>query len=502
METSPRTAYPRLTGTIEADVAVVGAGITGLTAAYLLKQAGKTIAVAEMNRIGSGATGYTTAKLTVGHNLIYADLISKHGERAAQRYAESNQAAIERIERLIADLGIDCDWERIANYVYTESAACVGSLEDEADAARRIGLDAELTSSTDLPFDVRAALRVGDQAQFHPLKYVHALAERVAGDGSHVFEETRATDVRDRDPHVVETANGSIRARDVVIATQMPFLHRGFLFAKAHPEKSYAVSAPVDADRAPRAMYISVEQPTRSIRSAARADGARDLIVAGEGHKPGAQPDTERRYAALEAFARGHWEIGGIEHRWSTHDYVPIDRLPYIGRLESGDPHLLAATGFAKWGLTKGTLAAEIVADAVLGRVHPSAHLYDATRRSGRHGVRRLAQENGYVASRFVADRLRLRDGRRAVEQLGAGDATIVRVGGRQHGVYRDDGGVLHAVSARCTHLGCLVGWNSADRTWECPCHGSRFAATGELMQGPATRDLEPVPLPDGDEVE
>jgi glycine/D-amino acid oxidase-like deaminating enzyme/nitrite reductase/ring-hydroxylating ferredoxin subunit len=497
MATSPETSYPPLAGAVDADVVVIGAGITGLTTAYLLKRAGKTVVVAEMNRVGSGATGYTTAKLTVGHNVIYADLIAKHGEDAARLYAESNQAAIARIEGLVADLDIDCDFERTDNLVYTQAEACVESLEKELDATRSIGVEAELTSTTDLPFDVRAALRVGEQAQFHPLKYLYAVAARVDGDGSHVFEETRATAVDRGDPYVVETPHGAIRAGHVVVATQMPFLDRGLLFAKAHPEKSYAVSAPVDAERAPRAMYISVEQPTRSIRSAPRADGGRDLIVGGEGHKPGAEANTNRRYAALEAFARDHWGIGEIDHRWSTHDYVPIDRLPYIGPIGRTEPRVLVATGFAKWGLTKGILAAELLADTVLGDENRLAELYDATRSTARQSALPFAKENAHVAFRFVADRLRPRDGRDALDRLPPGAATIVRLNGRPYGVYRDDDATVHAVSPRCTHLGCLVGWNAADRTWECPCHGSRFAATGALMQGPATRDLEPATLPE-----
>ena len=496
MATASETSYPSLTGAVDADVAVVGAGITGLTTAYLLKRAGKHVVVAEMNRVGSGATGYTTAKLTVGHNLVYADLIAKHGEDAARLYAESNQAALELIAELVAELDIDCDFERTANYVYTLAHDRVESLEEEAGAARRIGVDAELTTSTDLPFDVRAAIKVGEQAQFHPLKFLHALGAQVDGDGSHLFEETRVTDLAERDPYVVQTPRGSIRARHVVVATQMPFLHRGLLFTKAHPEKSYAVSARVDAGHAPRAMYISVEEPTRSIRSAPRTDGARDLIVGGEGHKPGVEADTNRRYAALEAFARDHWGISEIDHRWSTHDYVPVDRLPYIGRAGRTDPHVLVATGFAKWGLTKGVLAAQMLADTVLGRDNRTVKLYDASRVNAKSALG-LVKENAHVASLFVGDRLRPRDGRDALERLRPGEATIVRIQGRAYGVYRNDEGALHALSPRCTHLGCLVGWNGADRTWECPCHGSRFAATGELMQGPATRDLEPETLPE-----
>jgi len=344
---------------------------------------------------------------------------------------------------------------------------------------------------------VRAAIKIGEQAQFHPLKYLHAVAAQVDGDGSQLFEETRATAVDGRDPYVVETPNGSTRARHVVVATQMPFLHRGLLFAKAHPEKSYAVSARADAERAPRGMYISVEQPTRSIRSAPRADGGRDLIIGGEGHKPGDEPDTNRRYAALERFARDHWQVGHIDHRWSTHDYVPVDRLPYIGTISRTEPRVLVATGFAKWGLTKGVLAAQLLADSVLGHENPLAELYDASRSTVRQSALPLAKENAHVAFRFVADRLRPHDGRDELERLAPGEATIVRINARLYGVYRDDDATVHAVSPRCTHLGCLVGWNAADRTWECPCHGSRFTATGALMQGPATRDLEPETLPE-----
>jgi glycine/D-amino acid oxidase-like deaminating enzyme/nitrite reductase/ring-hydroxylating ferredoxin subunit len=494
---SAETRFPSLTSTLDVDVAVLGAGITGVTTAHLLKQAGKTVALIEANGVGYGATGYTTAKLTVGHSLVYHDLIESFGEEAARAYARSNQEAIDRIEAIVRDNSIDCDLEPASNYVYTERDASVRDVEREAEAARLAGVDAELTTETDLPYPVRAALRVDDQAQFHPWKYLAALARIVDGDGSHVLELTRVTDVRNGSRCEVETSSGIVRATHVVVATQMPFLDRGLFFTRAHPMASYVIAARIDTERAPRGMYISVDQPTRSIRSTPSDAGGRMLIVGGEGHKPGDDPDTNARYARLEAFMRERFGVDGAEYHWSTHDYTPVDKLPYIGRLRRGVDNVHVATGFAKWGLTKGTLAAEIVSDAILGRKNEWAELYDSTRLDARHSATRFAKENAGVGLRFFRDRLRPRDGRDDVGRLAPGEGTIARVGAKQVAAYRDDDGELHVLSARCTHLGCIVGWNPADRSWECPCHGSRFAADGTLVQGPATADLPPESLPE-----
>ena len=275
-------------------------------------------------------------------------------------------------------------------------------------------------------------MRVDDQAQFHPWKYLAALASIVDGDGSHVLELTRATDVRNGSQCEVETTSGIVRAAHVVVATQMPFLDRGLFFARAHPMKSYVIAAPIDTERAPRGMYISVDQPTRSIRSTPADNGGRMLIVGGEGHKPGDDPNTNARYAKLEAFMRERFGIDGAEYHWSTHDYIPVDKLPYIGRLRRGVDNIYVATGFAKWGLTKGTLAAEIISDAILGRPNEWADLYDSTRLDARHSAAQFAKENAGVGLRFFRDRLRPRDGREDVDRLAPGEGTIARVGAKQ----------------------------------------------------------------------
>ena len=487
--------FAQLAGELDVDVAVLGAGITGTTTAHLLGREGMHVALLEAGHVGCGATGYTTAKLTAGHGLVYTDLVDDFGVEAAARYARSNQEAIERVAAIVDEHGIECDFERAANYVYVESNASAAEIEREVGAARAAGLAAERTNETDLPYRVATAIRLGDQAQFHPWRYVSALARLVAASGGHVHERTRALRVRSGTPCVVETASGRVRARHVVVATQLPFLDRGLFFARAHPVKSYAVAATVaDAD-APRGMYISADEPKRSVRSTPAGDGRRVLIVGGEGGRPGEGPDGAERYARLERFLQERFGVAA-EYRWSTHDFVPLDGLPYIGRLLPGEDRILVATGFAKWGMTKGTLAATMLTDAIRGRPNEYADLYSASRIDARRSVPRFAAENGRVGLAFVRDRVRPRDGRAEVDALAPGEGTVCRIGRKHYAVHRDDAGRLHSLSARCPHLGCIVGWNAADRAWECPCHGSRFAADGTLVQGPATADLPADSLP------
>ena len=491
--TAAETAFPRLEERFLVDVAIVGGGMVGVTTGALLKEAGKTVAVVEMGRVGQGTTGFTTAKLTVGHGLVYSDIASRHGPDAARLYAEANQSAIGLAEGQVRRLGIDCDWEPASNYVYAESPERVDDVREELEAAMAAGVDATLTSETDLPFAVAAAIRVDGQAQFHPLKYLQGVAASIPGDGSYVFEQSRATGLRTGGLYTVETPAGAVQARHVVVATQLPFLDRGLFFAFAHPAKSYVVAARIEEGQAPRGIYISADRPTRSIRSTPGAGGFRYLLVAGETGSPG--EDSAERYAALERFLRERYGMDA-ESRWSAHDFMPVDGLPYVGRLRRRDERVYVATGFAKWGLTNGTAAAALLTDTILGRPNRWAGLYDAQRVKPGASARKLATGNGQVALHFLGDRLRPRPGKEELERLAPGEGAVARIGGRHYALYRDESGELHALSARCTHLGCLVGWSSADRAWECPCHGSRFAADGTLVQGPATRDLERRQLP------
>jgi glycine/D-amino acid oxidase-like deaminating enzyme/nitrite reductase/ring-hydroxylating ferredoxin subunit len=488
--TTPDTDYPGLEGEVEADVCVIGGGIVGLTVAALLKREGKRVAVVESKRIVSGATGYTTAKVTSGHGAIYGDLEDSFGAAGARIYAESNEAALARVAQFVEEDDLDCDFERKANYVFAESPEEVAQLKKEVDAAKRAGLDVTFTGETSLPFDVAGAVRLENQAQFHPRKYLLALAETIPGDGSHVFERSIAEDVKGT---TVKTEAGSVRAKDVIVATHLPFEDSGLFFTKAHPHRSYAVAAPVDASAAPDGMFINSGVPTRSVRTI--RDGERILVqVGGEGHKIGDEDDTIRRYRTLEEYLGQHWpQAGPVEYRWSTQDYMSVDRVPYIGQLRRTSAHVFTATGFSKWGMTGGTLAAMLLSDRILGRENPWAELYDAKRIKPKASLRRFLAGNRSAAYHFVADRLRSDDV--DIESLGPGDGAIVRKGARKRAVYRDESGALHVLSPVCRHLYCHVIWNPAEQSWDCPCHGSRYSGDGQVIQGPTVKPLKRLEL-------
>jgi glycine/D-amino acid oxidase-like deaminating enzyme/nitrite reductase/ring-hydroxylating ferredoxin subunit len=490
--TSPATDFGPLQGELEVDVAVIGAGITGLSAALLLTQAGLGVAVVEAGAICSGTTGYTTAKLSSLHGLTYADIAKDHGEEHARLYGEAAQSAIERVAALVAEHGIECDFERMPAFTYTQDAERVGDIEREVEAAQHAGLPASFTTQTDLPYEVRAAIRFEDQAVVHPRKYCAALAHLVVDAGGQVFESTRARGIESGDPHIVKTPAGRVVAGHVIQATQLPFQDPGGLFARTAPMRSYCLAAR-HAVQAPEGMYLSADTPTRSVRP--HRDGDRTyLVLGGEGHKVGQESDTDRHYAALEAWARASFGLETIEYRWSAQDYVPVDGVPYIGKLSAGSDGLWVATGFKKWGMTTGVVAAVVLRDLILERDNPWAEVFDATRLKLGASAKKLLKENANVAKRFVGDRMRSVTAP-DVSELGPGEGAVARVAGEPVAAYRDDEGRLHGVSPTCTHLGCVVAFNRAERTWDCPCHGSRFGIDGAVIQGPAIDDLDRVEL-------
>jgi glycine/D-amino acid oxidase-like deaminating enzyme/nitrite reductase/ring-hydroxylating ferredoxin subunit len=488
---TPGDGFPPLEGSISVDVAVIGAGITGLTAATLLKRAGKTVAVLESKEIVRGTTGYTTAKVTAGHRLVYQDLRKTFGNEGARIYADSQQAALERVAILVAEGGIDCDLRRDSHYVYAESRDDLEKIEREVETEQQLGLPATHVDETSLPFPVAGALRLDNQAQFHPRKYLLPLAQALPNNGSHVFERTRVLDVEEAEPCVVQTDRGQVRARDVIVASSLPILDRGLFFAKAHPYRSYTLAAPIAPEQAPDGMFINSGGSTRSIRTA-RDGGRLLLLVNGNGHKTGEEPHNRNRYLHLQEFIRSRFGLDTIAYRWSTQDYYTIDQVPYIGRLRRRSRHLYVATGFNGWGMSGGTLAAMILTDLVLGKDNPWAQLYDANRLKVRGAASMLVKENANVARHWVGDRLARTDAP-TIEAVASGEGAIISVDGKRIATYRDDVGRLHSLSPVCTHLGCYVSWNRAEKSWDCPCHGSRFTGEGTVIQGPAVRDLARV---------
>jgi glycine/D-amino acid oxidase-like deaminating enzyme/nitrite reductase/ring-hydroxylating ferredoxin subunit len=494
VDTAPETDYPPLGPRLHADVAVLGGGMAGLTTALLLKREGAKVAVVEAGRVGAGVTAYTTAKVTSLHGIHYQAVESSFGADGARAYAEANEAGLARIASLVEELSIECDFRRKPAYTYAEEDGDRGQIEREVEAAQRAGLSASYTEETDLPWPVAAAIRVDDQAEFHPRRYLLALAEAIPGDGSHVFERTRALAVSGGDPARISTTRGELTADHVVVATHFPFLDRGGYFARMHPERSYGLGLYLKSGRAPQGMYLSTESPSHTVRSHPVAGGEM-VIAGGESHKTGQGGDTAERVARLERWARERFEVRSIEYRWSTQDNMPVDGVPYIGQLAPFQKRIWVATGFMKWGLTNGTAAAMILTDLIHGRDNPWAGLFDPNRFKPLASAKELVKENANVGAHFVGDHVSRPDARSA-DELGPGEGGIVRRGAGKAAAYREDDGTLHVVSAVCTHLGCQVKWNTAERSWDCPCHGSRFDYTGRVIQGPAVKDLEPKPGP------
>jgi glycine/D-amino acid oxidase-like deaminating enzyme/nitrite reductase/ring-hydroxylating ferredoxin subunit len=484
LDTAEPTNYPQLSGEIDVDVAVIGGGVAGLTAALMLQADGATVAVLEAERVATGVTGCTTAKVSALQGTMYSALLERHSERAASSYAEASLAGVARIAENVATYSIQCDLERRPAYTYAARPQERAAVKREADAAARAGLPIEFVEAVDLPYPVHGAVRLPDQLQLHPVRYVQGLAAQVHGHGGHVFELSRALGVHEGRRMVVRTEAGAVRAEHVVVASHFPFLDRGGYFARLNVQRSYCIAARLASGAPPFGMAISAGSPVRSVRG---HDAL--LIVGGEGHATGDPAATTERFDRLAAFAREHWDVDEITHRWSAQDPTHYDELPLIGPYYPGARRLWVTAAFMKWGFATSTFGAMILADGIAGRSNPWADTFSPSRLSATSlpGVARLGAK--FTAS-LVGDRLRPPQ-QPTSDDIPRGTARVVADGLGRKGVYRDDRGVLHAVSVRCTHLGCLLRFNGAERSWDCPCHGSRFDVDGAVLEGPAVHPLE-----------
>jgi glycine/D-amino acid oxidase-like deaminating enzyme/nitrite reductase/ring-hydroxylating ferredoxin subunit len=480
-------AFAPLEANIETDVVVVGGGIAGLTASVLLQRAGKRVVLIEARRMGNGETGLTTAHLTELVDARYHDLESKFGRDGARLSAESSRAAIARIEGFVAEFGVGCGFARVPGYLYAQNEKQKTELQEEFESLQRVGAEVSWVDRLPLGFDVAAAIRVERQAEFHPLEYLREMAALFVGAGGRIFERTRMLDVVDGEPCKVTTTSGKITARDVVVATNEVASNKFALHTKVAAYRSYALGARLEKPF-PSGLFWDMQDPYHYIRSQETSSGI-FLIIGGEDHKTGQNEDTRESFRRLGEYTASHFAGVEITHRWSGQIIEPADGLPFIGR-NSGNQHVYVATGFSGTGMTFGTLSGVILSDAILAVENPWSKLYDATR------VKPLAMARDYVAENvdfpayLARDRLARGDAE-TVDHVAPGEGCLIRSRGKMLAVYRDEAGALHARSAVCTHLGCLVRWNKAERSWDCPCHGSRFDVDGAVLNGPATRALE-----------
>ncbi|MFA9479956.1 FAD-dependent oxidoreductase [Phycisphaerales bacterium AB-hyl4] len=480
--------YPTLEADTHVDVVVVGAGITGLSTALRLQREGRRVAVLELNRIGSGTTGHSTGHLDAHVEPSLDNLIHQLGRAQARLVVESRLAAIDQVERNCRELSIDCDFQRIPAYYYCETAEGREQVTRELAAAQRLGLRSELRNGDPLPFTIELSLRLARQARFSPLAYVQGLAKAFVEADGLLFEQTRAENIEGRSGQTceVKTSGGIVTAHDVILAGHSPMLGLFSTEPRVYPQQSYVLGVRV-ADDVPDALYWDTDEPYHYTRLA-MSDEPDLLIIGGEDHPTGSVDNEQASFNALEQYAYERYDVKQIEQRWSHELWVSADGLPYIGEVP-GMEGVQIATGFAGDGLTYGSLAGQLLSDAVLGKENPWAGIYTPSRVRPLASAKKMTAGVLHIARHFVGDRLAGGEVD-SIEDVPPGEGRLVQINGEKLAVYRDDRDRVRAMSPVCQHRGCLVQWNNAERTWDCPCHGGRYDAQGRVIMGPPTSDL------------
>lgn len=463
--------HPPLKQDITTQVAVIGCGLAGALIAYFLKQKGKQVIILEASEIGSGQTKHTTAKITSQHNIVYSKLIKDFGIEKATQYAMANQQAISEYKKIIDENHIDCDFEYCSAYLYSTAQAT--ALREEAQAAREAGIDAEFTLDTELPFLVKGAVCFPQQARFHPLKFLEAVTKKLI-----VYEHTPVLSVEDNKIH---TTNGNIIADQIVFATHFPFLNMpGFYFMRMHQERSYVIAlknAPLFQN-----MYLGIDDNGLSFRKAGEY-----LLLGGGNHRTG-ENSQGGQYASLKQQASKLFEDSEVITQWSAQDCMTLDGIPYIGQYSSSKPNWYTATGFQKWGMTSSMVSAMIISDMITEKENPYASVFSPQRFSLSASAKNLATDTaqsfkGLAFKKIVPPK-------EGLDDLTKGHGGIVEYNGEKLGIYKDENDEVFIVLPKCPHLGCQLEWNPDEKSWDCPCHGSRFDYKGQLIDNPAQVNL------------
>ena len=484
--------FEKLTENLTVDVAIVGGGITGITAGYLLRKEGLKVAILEAGTILNGTTGHTTAKITAQHGLIYDELIQHFGEEKARLYYQSADNALNFVKKTIQEKSIDCDFSEEDAFIYSITDEYASKIQKEADAYQTLGINGSLLTS--IPFDipVKNALMMKGQAQFHPLKYLKQLVLDFIEAGGLIFEQTTATDIEEGDdPKIITREGHRVSCKYVISASHFPFFDgMGLYFTRMYAERSYIIGVKTKKPF-PGGMYISADDPTRSLRYTP-VNGEPLVLIGGENHKTGQGPDTMLHYLALEAFAEKTLGIEEYVYRWSAQDLITLDKVPYIGPVTADKPNILVATGYRKWGMTNGTTAAMLLTDIILKKENPYRDLFSPSRfKKADPDIKKFISFNANVAGHLLKGKLEFVP--KDPSDLQIDEGSVVMVNGKRAGAYKDPEGKLHIVDTTCTHLGCECEWNHGERTWDCPCHGSRYSYDGEVLNGPTEKPLRKI---------
>ena len=462
---------PALDGDISAEVAVIGGGLAGILTAYKLKERGFGVVVLEGDRIGSGQTKNTTAKLTAQHDLIYDRLIIDFGVRRARQYAEANMNAISEYRRVIAQNKIDCDLTDCSAYLYTTKDT--RPLERELEAARRLGFFAELTDKTELPFSVKAALKFDGQAEFNPLKFMNAISEKLT-----IYEHTK---VKKFDGDLIITDCGTVKAKHVVFASHYPFVNiPGYYWVRMHQGRSYVLALENAAQL--KCTYLGIDDDALSFRNYGEL-----TLLGGGGHRTG-ENKQGGQYRKLRTCAKKFWPDSVETRHWSAQDCMTPDGIPYIGRYSRSRPEWYIATGFNKWGMTSSMVAAMLISAKLAGDKFPCAPVFSPQRQTTPPAAKSIGKNAMKAAKGLAMDVFD--SPRDNIKDLPAGHGGVVEYGGVKYGVYKDDDGKSYIVDIKCPHMGCMLEWNPDERSWDCPCHGSRFDVHGRLIDNPAQEDV------------
>ncbi len=493
------TKMPRslaLTESVQTDVCIVGGGIAGLTTGYLLTQAGKSVVVLDDGPLVSGMTQVTTAHLSDAIDDRFTEIEKWHGERGAFLAAESHTAAINCIESSAKELKIDCDFARLNGYLFLAPGDDQEMLDAELAAARRAGLMAEMVTRAPIDYDTGPAISFPNQGRFHPLKYLAGIAEAIKQGGGRIFTNSHADHIEGGDQAKVEVGRHNVRADAVVVATNTPVNDMFAIHTKQAPYMTYVVGARVPKGSVTDALYWDTLTAYHYVRiqpmPAEHGHSAYDLlIVGGEDHKSGQADDTKQRHARLESWAEVRFPmIEDVEFTWAGQCMETVDGLAFIGRNPLDKENVFIATGDSGMGITHGTIAGMLLSDLILGKKNPWETLYNPSRKTVR-AAGNFAQENLNVATQYL-DWLSPSEVKSA-DEIEPGNGAVLRRGLQRVACYRDGNGKVHEMSAVCPHLGCIVHWNGAEHSWDCPCHGSRFDKHGKMINGPANVNLSPV---------